>query len=116
MYFHLRPLATLDVEASALCRNYRSARPVEPYLLDPAILRDACPPALFSVLDRFLKISACKTAAVLGFWGEWQQARQLVRRYVSPRDWRTPLFLPAILSSSPLVTPIGRLARSFVRP
>lgn len=114
-YFHLRPLVKMDVEASELCRNYRSARPIEPFLLDPSILREACPEPLRPFLERLLKVFACKTAAVLGFWGEWRQAGQLVRRFVSPRDWRTPLFLPAVVSSSPLVTPIGWLARSFVK-
>ncbi len=114
-YFHLRPLVKLDVEASELCRNYRTARPIEPFLLDPSILRNACPKNLLPVLDRLLKISACKTAAVMGFWGEWRQARQLVRRFLSPRDWRTPLFVPALLSSSPVIVPIGCLARPFVK-
>ena len=115
LYFHARPLVTMDVAASALCRNYRAMRPVEPFLLDEAILFDACPRALLEVLRRFLKIRACKTAAVLGFWGEWRQARQLVRRFLLPGDWRTPMFPIAILSSFPLVKPIGWLARSFVR-
>lgn len=112
-YFHLTPLVKLDVEASQLCRNYRGARPVEPFLLDPGILRSVCPQALLPLLERLLKLSACKTAAVLGFWGEWRGARQLVRSYVNPRDWRTPLFSVALLSSSPLVRPIGWLARSL---
>lgn len=113
-YFDPRPLARLDVEASELCRNYRAVRPVEPFLLDESILFQACPPALLYVLRRFLKIRACKTAAVLGFWGEWREARRLVRRYLVPGDWRTPLFPVAVLSSSPLVKPIGWLARVFV--
>lgn len=114
-YFHLQPLAKLDVEASELCRNYQGARPIEPFLLHPEILRDACPPALRALLESLLKLLACKAAAVMGFWGEWRQARQLVRRFVSPADWRTPLFLPAIVSSSPIIKPIGRVARSFVK-
>jgi glycosyltransferase involved in cell wall biosynthesis len=115
LYFHLRPLAKLDVDASELCRNYRSARPIEPFLIDPGILRNACPKSLLPLLERLLKMLACKTAAVLGFWGEWRQARQLTRRFVSPSDWRTPLFIPAVMSSSPLIAPVGWVARSFVK-
>lgn len=115
VYFNLHALAKLDVEASELCRNYRGARPIEPFLLDPRILRSACPKTSLPLLERLLKIFACKTAAVLGFWGQWRQARELVDRFLSPRDWRTPLFLPAVVSSSPFITPIGWLARSFVK-
>jgi hypothetical protein len=115
LYFDSRPLVKLDVEASELCRNYRAVRPIEPFLLDESILIDACPIPLLSVLRRFLKLRACKTAAVLGYWGEWRQAGLLVRRYLVPGDWRVPLFAVAVLSSSPLVKPIAWLARSFIR-
>lgn len=114
-YFHPRLLAGMDVQASELCRNYRAVRPIEPFLLDERILLDACPRALLPVLQRFLKARACKTASVLGFWGEWRQANEIARRFISPRDWQTPLFALAVLSSSPLVTPIGWAARSFTR-
>jgi glycosyltransferase involved in cell wall biosynthesis len=114
-YFHARQLATMDVQASELCRNYSSVRPVEPFLLDESILVDVCPQPLRMVLGQFLKVRACKTASVLGFWGEWRRANELARRFISPRDWQTPLFALAVLSSSPLVMPIGWAARSLAR-
>jgi glycosyltransferase involved in cell wall biosynthesis len=112
-YFHARQLAAMDVQASELCRNYRTVRPIEPFLLDERILLEACPPPLIPVLQRFIKARACKTASVLGFWGEWRRANELARRFISPRDWHTPLFALAVLSSSPLVMPIGWAARSL---
>jgi glycosyltransferase involved in cell wall biosynthesis len=114
-YFHRRQLARMDVQASQLCRNYRSMRPVEPFLLDDGIVRAVCPPPLRALLREFLKARACKTASVLGFWGEWRGANEIVRRFISPRDWQTPLFPVAVLSASPLVMPIGWVARSFTR-
>ncbi|MFY9718201.1 MAG: glycosyltransferase [Candidatus Cybelea sp.] len=114
-YFHARQLATMDVQASELCRNYSSVRPVEPFLLDEGMLFDVCPPPLRAVLAQFLKVRACKTASVLGFWGEWRRANELARRFISPRDWQTPLFALAVLSSSPFVMPIGWAARSLAR-
>ncbi len=114
MYFFSQPLVKMDVEASELCRNYRAMRPIEPFLLDANLLRGSCPTPLLPVLEQFLKIRACKTASVLGFWGQWRQARQLLRRFVASRDWRTPLFPVAVLSSSPLVKPVGWMARSLV--
>jgi glycosyltransferase involved in cell wall biosynthesis len=115
LYFHSRQLVTMDVQASELCRNYRGARPIEPFLLDERILLNVCPTPLLPVLQRFLKARACKTASVLGFWGEWRRANELSRRFVSARDWQTPFFALAMLSSSPLVMPIGWAARSFAR-
>lgn len=114
-YFHEQKLVTMDVLASELCRNYRTVRPVEPFLVDERILVDVCPAPLVPVLRRFLKARACKTAAVLGFWGEWRRANELARRFITPRDWQTPLFGLAVLSSSPFVTPIGWAARSLAR-
>ena len=112
-YFHPRQLAAMDVAASELCRNYRTVRPVEPFLLDESIVVDVCPPALLPLLRQFLKARACKTASVLGYWGEWRRANELARRFISARDWQTPLFALAVLSSSPLVMPIGWAARSL---
>jgi glycosyltransferase involved in cell wall biosynthesis len=114
-YFHPRQLAAMDVEASELCRNYRTARPVEPFLLDESVVLDACPPELLPLLRQFLKARACKTASVLGYWGDWRGANELARRYLSARDWQMPFFALAVLSSSPLVMPIGWAARSLTQ-
>jgi glycosyltransferase involved in cell wall biosynthesis len=114
-YFHPRQLAAMDVEASELCRNYRTVRPIEPFLLDESIVVDVCPPPLLPLLRQFLKARACKTASVLGYWGEWRRANELARRFIRARDWQTPLFALAVLSSSPLVMPIGWAARSLAR-
>jgi hypothetical protein len=114
-YFHPRQLAAMDVAASELCRNYRTVRPIEPFLLDERIAEDVCPPALRELLQQFLKARACKTASVLGYWGEWRRANELARRFIRARDWQTPLFALAVLSSSPLVMPIGWAARSLAR-
>lgn len=111
-YFHRRLLVAMDVQASELCRNYRTVRPIEPFLLDQSLLLEACPSALQPLLAQFLKIRACKTASVLGFWGQWRQANDIARRFVTPRDWRTPLFAVAVLSSLPIIKPIGWVARS----
>jgi glycosyltransferase involved in cell wall biosynthesis len=114
-YFHRRQLARMDVQASELCRNYRTVRPIEPFLLDERIVLDVCPPSLVGLLRQFLKVRACKTASVLGFWGEWRRANEIARRFITPRDWQTPLFALAMLSASPLVMPVGWAARSLRR-
>jgi hypothetical protein len=106
--FYLSPLADLHREASALSGNYRGPRPVEPYLADPSILRGVCPPELRDLLDRFYAVRACKTACMLSYWGEWRQARELLRGFVSLRDWRAPWFFAAMAAATP---PGGWLGR-----
>lgn len=110
--FSLAPLTELNREASALSGNYRGARPVEPYLGDPELLRGVCPPALRGLLERFYALRACKTACMFSFWGEWRRGRELVRRFVSLRHWREPLFLPAMLGATPFGGWAGHLVRS----
>jgi Glycosyl transferase family 2 len=111
VYLHLSPLTEVHREAAALSGNYAQPRPVEPYLSDPDALRRICPPALLPLLERFCAARACKTACMLAYWGDWRRARQLLRRFVSLRDWRAPLFCVAFAAA----TPIGAMAGRFYR-
>jgi glycosyltransferase involved in cell wall biosynthesis len=111
VYLHFDPLTEFHKEASTLSRNYQGPRPVEPYLCDPEALRTSCRPELRPLLESFLTSNACKTACMLGYWGEWRRARELVRRFVKPGDWKKPLFAAALLSG----TPLGGLAGSVLR-
>ncbi len=109
--FTTKPLAIFHREASLLSGNYHTARPVEPFLENPEEIASVCMPELRPLLQRFFAVRACKTAAMLGYWGEWRRARALVNSFVSPRDWRNPLFIPALLASTPVG---GIVGRSFV--
>ena len=115
VYLHFQPLVELHRDASALSGNYTGARPVEPYLQYPELIRNECPPSLLGLLDRFYAIRACKTACMLSYWGEWRQARELVRRFVSHRDWNTPLFAAALAGSTPLGALLGEVLRTHPR-
>jgi hypothetical protein len=115
VYFHFEPLVEIHFEASQLSKNLSGARPVEPFLLEPDELRVACPPELTLLLETFLSMRACKTATVLGYWGQWRQARQLVTPFLSSGSWRDPYFVMAILACTPLAGWFGRLARSLSR-
>jgi glycosyltransferase involved in cell wall biosynthesis len=112
LYLHLRPLVELHRELAQLSGNYSGARAVEPYLSDPELIREACPSSLNALLDRFYAIRACKTACMLGYWGKWRESRKLISRFVSLRDWRSPLFLPALAASTPFGGLAGNLWRS----
>jgi glycosyltransferase involved in cell wall biosynthesis len=111
VYFHLLPLTEFHREASGLSNNYTGPRPVEPYLSDPESLRRICPAALRPLLDRFYAARACKTACMLGYWGDWRRARALLTEFVSLRDWRTPYFGFALAASTPAGALAGRIFR-----
>lgn len=111
--FSLRPLARLHFEASGLSNNLRGARPVEPFLLHPEEIEAACPPRLRVLLSRVLATRAFKTACVLGYWGQWREARELVRRFRLPGDWRLPYYAPALVCRTPIGAGLGRAWRAL---
>ncbi len=109
--FQMCPLAEFHREASSLSSNYRRARPVEPFLLDPDAVASACPPDLLPLLRRFFAARAAKTAAVLGYWGDWRAARRVFGRFVTAKDWRLPYFVPGLVGSTPLAGIAGAAVR-----
>ena len=113
VYFHLPPLVGFHRDASALSGNFRGVRPVEPFLEEPGLVAHICPPELQPLLRGFYAYRACKTASVLGYWGESRQARALVRRFVSWSDWRSPFFATALVACTPAGGLVGKLWRSL---
>jgi hypothetical protein len=114
VYFHLRPLVHIDCMASQLCHNLRGPRPIEPFLVDPNEIARSCRPELLPVLRRFYAFRACKTAAVLGSWGDSATARSLVQRYVRPREVQPGLLALALLGCIPLAGLLGRVWHSGI--
>lgn len=106
--FSMTPHAFFHREASGLSSHYKKARPIEPFLLEPENIRADCPNELLGLLAEFYKIRALKTACVLGYFGEWRDARSLVNRFVSLADWKLPLFATAMLLSTPVSSVVGK--------
>ena len=111
MYVELDPLCWWHNEASGLSRNLAGPRPVEPFFTDPSPLFRSCAPAMVPVLRRLLALRAGKTALVLGCWGRWQQAREILKRFTTTRDLREPRVLFGHLAA----TPVGAFAGWVVR-
>lgn len=109
--FYFRPLANLHDEASGLAHNLKGSRPIEPFLQHPEEIRSACPPHLTALLERILAIRAFKTACVFGYWGHWQEAGNLVRKFKLPGAWRLPYYRSALVCRTPLGSALGRLWR-----
>jgi hypothetical protein len=109
--FQFKPLVKIHSEASGLSKNLRRARPIEPFLIDPQEIEAACPPLLRNLLDRILAIRAAKTACVLGYWGEWREARLLMQRFTTAGHWQLPYYAPGLLCSTPLGPILGKTWR-----
>jgi len=114
--FNLQPLVKFHREAAGLSYNLIGARPVEPFLKDPRELETACPPALRDLLLQVLAIRAAKTACVLGYWGHWREARELVKRFTGPKNWRLPYHAPAMVCSTPVGSALGASWRAITKP
>lgn len=109
--FNLKPLVKIHSEASGLSKNLRRARPVEPFLSDPREIEAACPPPLRNLLDSILAIRAAKTSCVLGYWGQWREARSLMQQFTTRKDWQLPYYLPGVVCSTPVGAVLGKTWR-----
>jgi hypothetical protein len=110
--FDPRPLTFRFEDASELAVNVKGARPIEPFLIDPESVTDDCPPAMLPLLREVLARRALKTAGVYGYWGEFRKARELVAKFVSPKDWRLPWFAIGLAGCTPLSGWAGGIARA----
>ncbi len=107
----LEPLVRIHADASNLSGNLRGPRPVEPLLLFPAGLATECPASLRPLLKDVLGVRAIKTACMLGYWGRWRQARELLHQFCPWSAWRLPRFGIAQLVATPLGAAAGRVVR-----
>jgi GT2 family glycosyltransferase len=108
---NLKPLARIHFEASGATQTRRSMRPVEPFLRDPDEIKSSCPPHLRELLSRILAIRALKTACMLGYWGRWREAREIVRRFRAPGRWRLPYYAPSLICRTPFGSALGKVSR-----
>lgn len=86
VWFELEALADFDRSGSGLSGNLNGPRPVEPFVIDPALVLDFCPEAHQSLVRRFLALRAAKTAAMFGYWGRTAEAREVYSRYEKWHD------------------------------
>ena len=109
---NLKPLARIHFEASGATQTRRSVRPIEPFLIDPREIQASCPPHLRGVLARILAIRAFKTACMLGYWGRWREARELVARFRTTRAWQLPYYTSSLVCRTPIAAVIGKVWRT----
>jgi len=109
---NLSPLARIHFEASGASQTRRSIRPIEPFLVDPHEIEASCPPHLRELLMRVLAIRAFKTACMLGYWGRWREARELVGRFQTSRAWKLPYYASSLVCRTPIAAVIGKVWRT----
>ena len=111
---NLTPLAQIHFEASGTSQTRRSVRTVEPFLNRPEEIGAHCPAHLRALLSRVLAIRAFKTACMLGYWGNWREARALVGRFRVGGSWRLPYYTSSLVCRTPIAAAIGKVWRTAV--
>jgi glycosyltransferase involved in cell wall biosynthesis len=111
---NLKPLARIHFETSGPAQTRRSVRPIEPFLVHPEEIEAATPAELVELRSRVLAIRALKTACVLGYWGRWREARDLVKQFQVSGAWRFPYYLPSLVCRTPVGSLMGRFYRTIV--
>jgi len=110
----MRETMAIHREASGLnFPGQKKARPVEPYLEHPEELMEICPPHLLPLLRNFFTLRAFKAACVLGYFGEWQRAAQLRRKFRQPGDRHIPWYFSSWVCSTPIGAGLGLLSRAL---
>ena len=113
--FTLQPGVVIHREAGELSQNLKGARPAEPFLLHPEEIERTCPPALLPLLRSFFALRAFKTACVWGYYGEWERAAEIRRRFRTPGDSRLPYYVSSMVCATPMGAGIGATWRTFAR-
>lgn len=111
VWFEMETLADFDRAGSGLSGNLQGPRPVEPFVLDPALVLDYCPAGHQPLVRRFLALRAAKTAAMFGYWGRTAEAREVYSRYGKWHD-RSLWYTWAGMAGA---TPLGALAGGALR-
>lgn len=109
--FSVSPLVVRHLDSSELALNWKGIRPIEPFLMNETDVIARCPRECRHLLRQVLALRACKTASVYGYFGHSDQARRLVRKFLSWSDWRLPWFFVALVSCTPVAKWIGLLTR-----
>ena len=110
-----KPLAEYHRDASALDKPLSIVRPIEPFLTRPELIEAACPNHLSGLLRQVLQIRAFKTACVLGYWGDWREARALRKKFARKGSWKLPYFFPSLICSTPMGSILGLAWRKLTR-
>jgi hypothetical protein len=108
---NLEPLARIHFEASGPTQTRRAMRPIEPFLIHSEEIESLCPLELRPLLAGVLAARALKTACVLGYWGRWHEARDLVKRFHVSGGWRLPYYTSSLVCRTPIGSAIGKVWR-----
>ena len=108
---NMNPMTRIHFEASSPTQTRRAVRPIEPFLIHPDEIEACCPSNLRELLSRVLAARALKTACVLGYWGHWREARDLVKRLRVPGASRLPHYASSLVCRTPIGAATGKILR-----
>lgn len=100
IYFQPQPTVLFHVEDSELGAARLGSHPVRPHLIEPAPLRDHCPPARRPQLEALLAYYRLLETEKFSRQGNWRAVMDLRRQFPWPsapsrdlrmREWKTPL-------------------------
>jgi glycosyltransferase involved in cell wall biosynthesis len=114
VFFDLTPRIRVFRDASGLS-NIPAAHPLEPFLLHPEEIEQACPAHLRPLVGSFHSIRAFKTACVWSYWGRWREGRSLRNRFRKPGASRLPYYWLSLACATPLGAAAGGIARTARR-
>lgn len=113
--FDLRAGIAVHREAGALSQNLTKARPMEPFLADPAQVEQVCPADLLPLLHELYALRAFKMACVLGVYGDWRKAAAVRAKFRVKGDYRIPWYTSSLVCSTPVGAVLGAAWRRLGR-
>jgi glycosyltransferase involved in cell wall biosynthesis len=103
VHISMEHLSVYHREDSDLTKLKTGPRSIEPLITDPSHVLENCPAAHTEHLYRVLAAIAFKTAAVVGFWGDWQRASRIRGTFRPKGARKLPYFYASWILSKPLV-------------
>jgi cellulose synthase/poly-beta-1,6-N-acetylglucosamine synthase-like glycosyltransferase len=110
----LKPRVIYHTEASELAAPLTRPHPVEPFLLDPTPIEQACPADKRALLQHILAIRAADTARLYALHGQGGVSRDLIKRFAIPgfMTWQT-VKLKALAQCAPILPRARAIYRQF---
>jgi glycosyltransferase involved in cell wall biosynthesis len=95
----------IHIDASELSHRWKGRRSLEPFLQTADDIEDRfCPPALKTLLGKFMAIRGFKTACVWAVTGYGEDSKALRQRFLGSGRWKLPYYFPSLVLSFPVTS------------
>ena len=76
-----------DEDSELAIEEGKKNRPMQPILTDPQIVRESCPAKYKKLLEKFFAFYAIKDAHMFCYFGHFDKAKYLVKKFPKMRQW-----------------------------